>query len=298
MAQIQNQIANLTLQLQDIKKGKEVREEVWCTKCRTEGHSWEHCPVFVEYLSSGMPNPLPQVRGPWCEICRTNGHRPQDFPLLQKYVQTPKNLFFTFCKFVGHVENNCRAYELMMERTQDVYAMQSDPQNSTGTAQYNQGRAGRGRGGGFGRGCRQINCYRCRQQGQYARDYTNPTTKCKYCKSYDHVIEECHILQNKWQEKRPRMGNQNDQLIGVENRTPCQKLNVITRSELVTDGAQVESTKQLTTEWVQKLTMKPPTFDLQKEKETFLQGQRDFCDMGVSCSNTGDKRKGTVSIPL
>ena len=50
MTQIQNQLAQLTLQLQDIKKGKEVREEVWCTKCRTEGHSKEHCPVFVEYL--------------------------------------------------------------------------------------------------------------------------------------------------------------------------------------------------------------------------------------------------------
>ena len=32
MAQIQNQLANLTLQLQDMKKGKEVSEEVWCTK--------------------------------------------------------------------------------------------------------------------------------------------------------------------------------------------------------------------------------------------------------------------------
>ena len=61
MAQIQNQLANLTLQLQDIKKGKEVREEVWCAKCRTEGHSREHCSVFVENLASGMPNPLPQV---------------------------------------------------------------------------------------------------------------------------------------------------------------------------------------------------------------------------------------------
>ena len=59
MAQIQNQLANLTLQLQDIKKGKEIREEVWCSKCRTEGHSREHCPVFAEYLASGAPNPLP-----------------------------------------------------------------------------------------------------------------------------------------------------------------------------------------------------------------------------------------------
>ena len=64
MEQIQNQLANLTPQLQDIKKGKEVREEVWCTKCRTEGHSREHCPIFEKYLASSAPNPLPQARGP------------------------------------------------------------------------------------------------------------------------------------------------------------------------------------------------------------------------------------------
>ena len=109
-----------------MKKGKEIREEVWCTKCRTEGHSRENCLVFAEYLASGAPNPLPQVRGLWCEICRTNGHRPQECHLFQKYVQTPKNLFCTFCESVGHDENNCRAYELMMERTQDVYVMQTD----------------------------------------------------------------------------------------------------------------------------------------------------------------------------
>ena len=61
MAQIHNQPANLTLQLQDIKKGKEVREEVWCTKCRTEDHSRENCPIFAEYLASDAPNPLPQA---------------------------------------------------------------------------------------------------------------------------------------------------------------------------------------------------------------------------------------------
>ena len=59
----------------------------------------------------------------------------------------------------------------------------------------------------------------------------------------------------------------------------------------MTDGAQKEGVNQPTEEWVQKSTMKPPPFDLQKEKETFLQAQRDFCDMGASCSKTNDKRK-------
>ena len=68
MVNIQNQLANLTLQLHDMKKGKEVREEVSCTRCRTEGHSKEHCPLFAEYLANGAPNPLPKAQGPWCKI--------------------------------------------------------------------------------------------------------------------------------------------------------------------------------------------------------------------------------------
>jgi hypothetical protein len=58
MDQLQTHLVNITLELQSLKKGKEVREEVWCTRCRTEGHSKEHYPVFTEYLASGAPNPL------------------------------------------------------------------------------------------------------------------------------------------------------------------------------------------------------------------------------------------------
>ena len=104
-------------------------------------------------------------------------------------------------------------------RQQDVYVMQSDQQNNN--VQYDQGRDGRGgfrghgRGGGFDRGRGQIIFYNYGQQGHYVRNYTTPTTAYKYCKSYDHVIEECLILQAKWQEKRPHIGNKNVQLIGA-----------------------------------------------------------------------------------
>ena len=53
MDQLQQQLVNITLELQSLKKGKEVREEIWCTRCRTEGHSKEQCPIFVQYLASG-----------------------------------------------------------------------------------------------------------------------------------------------------------------------------------------------------------------------------------------------------
>ena len=49
MNQIQSQPVNLTIQLQDIKKGKDIREEVWCTQCRTEGHHKYQCPYFHDY---------------------------------------------------------------------------------------------------------------------------------------------------------------------------------------------------------------------------------------------------------
>lgn len=255
MAQIQSQLINITLQLQDINKCKERREEVWCTKCIIESHSKEHCPIFVEYLANGEPNPLPQTQDPWCEIYRTNGHKPQYCYLLQQYVLTPKNQSCTFCKFVGHDENNCRAYELMMERTQDVYVVHSDQHNNIGNMEYDQGRTSRGgfRGcghnGGFGRGRGQIICYNCGTPRHYIGNYTNPTTTCKYCKSYDHTIEDCPILLAKKQEKRQQMGNQNVLLIGAKECTPEHKLNVVMQNGLVTNGSHSGSAKKLLKSW-------------------------------------------------
>ena len=59
MDQLQKQLVNITLELQSLKKGKEVREEVCYTRCRTKGHSKEQCLVFAQYLVSGTLNPLP-----------------------------------------------------------------------------------------------------------------------------------------------------------------------------------------------------------------------------------------------
>ena len=45
IAQIQAKLAEMTMELRDIKKGKAIREEVWCMRCKEEGHDREHCPA-------------------------------------------------------------------------------------------------------------------------------------------------------------------------------------------------------------------------------------------------------------
>ena len=46
MNQIQAQMANLTLQLKDIKKGKEHCEDIWCTRYCADEHTKGTCPEF------------------------------------------------------------------------------------------------------------------------------------------------------------------------------------------------------------------------------------------------------------
>ena len=58
IAQIQAQLAKMALELRDMKKGKSIHKEVWCTQCKTEGHDKEQCPTLRNYLNTGAPNPF------------------------------------------------------------------------------------------------------------------------------------------------------------------------------------------------------------------------------------------------
>ena len=159
MSHILSQLTSLSLQVEDMKKhnGKDKREDIWCVRCRSEGHDKEHYPLFQEYLDSGAPNPLNQVTLPWCGVCR-NRHRPGECYYMKKYFQKPTNLYCTFCKSVGHDDSDCRAYDLMNEMSMDIYKIQQEGN----TTQYNSPRRGnfnprggfrgRGREGGMGRG--------------------------------------------------------------------------------------------------------------------------------------------------
>jgi hypothetical protein len=131
---------------------------------------------------------------------------------MQKYVQTPTNLYCMFCKSIGHDDRNCRAYNIMHERSRDIYKIQGEVQKEGNTTQYNSpgrgnvnphdGFRGQGGGGGMSGGRGQIICYNCTQRGHLTRDYQNPFTTCSYCNSFKHVIKECPVLLAKLQEKR------------------------------------------------------------------------------------------------
>ena len=74
--------------------------------------------------------------------------------MFQKYTNTPKYLYCTFFSSVGHDDKHYRTLDIMMERTQDVYVMQSEQHNHpTKGSQYDPVIAGYGDQGGYeGRG--------------------------------------------------------------------------------------------------------------------------------------------------
>lgn len=74
-------------------------EEVWCLKCKSQGHDKDHCLVFANYVARGGPMPLSteSQAGPstgpvlWCAIYQVaRKHVTENCHLLQKFVQTPQ----------------------------------------------------------------------------------------------------------------------------------------------------------------------------------------------------------------
>ena len=129
MNQIQAKLANLTLQLQDFKKVKEDRDDLWCTRCHASRHTKDTYPMFRNYLLSGAPNPLNRVGAPWCRIDQVYGHQHENCDYMQKMVTKLEILYCTFCRSVGHDDKNYHAYDLLQERMYDSYFFKGeDPQ--------------------------------------------------------------------------------------------------------------------------------------------------------------------------
>lgn len=118
--QIHVQLQNIFLKMKNLKQDRTVRQEackeIWCWKCKGQGHAKDRCPVFANYIIGGGPTLLrPESQagpsaGPvlWCAICQVVGkHMIDNCHLLQKFVQTLQHLFYKFCRLVGHDEHTC-----------------------------------------------------------------------------------------------------------------------------------------------------------------------------------------------
>ena len=86
MNHIRAQLANMMLQLQYIKKSKEDRDDIWCTRCHASKHTKDTCPAFQNHLLLGCLNPLSSVDAPWCHICQVYGHQHENCVYMQKMV--------------------------------------------------------------------------------------------------------------------------------------------------------------------------------------------------------------------
>jgi hypothetical protein len=271
MGHFQSQLAALTIQIQDIDKGKENHENVWCTNCRTKGHHKNEHPMLQPYLNIVALNPL----GPWCEICKTMGHHLHNCILMQKYQRTVRNLFHNFCKLVGHDEKEFHAFDLMRECTVDAYKFQGEELeggfslHNTPIGGYHQGERGGLRGSGRGGFCRRrgpIICYNCNKPRHLDRDYLNPYTTCTYCRVLDHVMEDFPQLIAKWQEKT----NANVQMIVTKECDDTHKVASVTHGRTRT-GSDVTDQGNRIHQWVRTVADHTPLFDPRKEKETYQQ---------------------------
>jgi hypothetical protein len=203
---------------------------------------------------------------------------------MKKYVQTPTNLYYTFCKSVGHDEKDCRAYDIFHGRLRDTYRIQREVQQEGNNKYFNsQGRGnfkphggfrGRGRGRGMGQGQCQIIFYNCTQLGHLARDCQNPFTTSSYCNSFEHVIEYCPMLLTKLQERRG--GNPQVQLISAKPRKEDPRVIVITRGGIATGEYRMTPIKTTDESGVRRTTEKIPEFDPRREKKTFEEARKKF----------------------
>ena len=116
----------MTIQLQDMKREKEAHEDLWCTRCRINGHTKDEFPAYMNYVSSGGPSPMNSQGLPWCNIFQIRGHQETDCLFMHKTICTPTSLYCKFWKYVGHDEKDCRSYQLMREKMVDAYIMKTE----------------------------------------------------------------------------------------------------------------------------------------------------------------------------
>ena len=69
------------------------------------------------------------------------------------------------------------------------------------------------------------------------------------------------------------------QILSIEQR-PAPAINVVTRSGAMT---HIQPAETLPDEaWVRKAPVKVPAFDIEREKETFMEAKKDFVDSHIA----------------
>ena len=142
------------------EQGKDIYTDLWCIRCWVYGHTKDQCPLLTDYMQVGEPRLIrPGVSREsalfrpgssrsmlWCDDFRAASlHDTNHCPLLGAYVPKLKQKWCRFCRWVGHDEENCRTYDLMMDRG-NLYPVQSDPA-SPRLATHFGGSLDRGKGG-------------------------------------------------------------------------------------------------------------------------------------------------------
>lgn len=89
---------------------------------------------------------------------------------------------------------------------------------------------------------------------------------CKYCKAFDHVIEEFSVLIAEIKENKNPQPTQNIQMMTVELRTDEPCTNIVTRSGPAIGNDKEYGKKVVEHTWVRKTTNKALMFDIHKEK--------------------------------
>ena len=92
------------MKLQDIKRGKELQEELWCTGCITNGHHTDNFWTLMNCIAAGEQNSINTQGMPWCRICQARGHEFEECMYLENIVSTPTSMYCKFCKAIGHDE--------------------------------------------------------------------------------------------------------------------------------------------------------------------------------------------------
>jgi hypothetical protein len=111
--------------------------------------------------------------------------------------------------------------------------------------------------------------YNFTQLEHLSRDYQNPCTTSSYLSSFEHVIEYCHVLLAKLQERRAPQQNPQVQLIYIENRGEDPRVTVITKGGVVTGEDRVTQGKSIEESGVRKVIEKTKSFDARIEKQIF-----------------------------